>query len=109
MKGLGGKKFLKKGRLGKEEKSLKAKVNEHEQELADKLGGRRQPVSGATDAHKGDVKLEHFLLDSKETSTNSIIISGKDLTKITREADGERLVPGLILTIGGIPDTVSKE
>ena len=77
--------------------------------MADKLGGRRQPASGATDAHKGDVKLKHFLLDSKETSTNSIIISGKDLTKITREADGERLVPGLILTIGGIPDTVSKE
>jgi len=94
MKGLGGHKFPKKGKMGKDEKSLKAKVNEHEKKLAEKLGGRAQPASGAMEAHKGDIKLENFLLDSKETSTNSLIISAKDLTKITIEADGEALIPG---------------
>lgn len=109
MKGLGGKKFSNKGKMGKDEKSLKARVNDHEKELAKKLGGRAQPASGAMEAHKGDVKLKNFLLDSKETSTNSLIISARDLTKITIEADGEALIPGLILTIDTVPDTVSKE
>jgi hypothetical protein len=96
-------------KLGRSAPSLKSRVNDHEAEIAEALGGRRQPNSGATAAHKGDVKLRHFLLDSKETDAATMILQGKDLTKITREADGERLKPGLVITIRQVPDTVAKE
>jgi len=91
-------KKLARGPLGpKKPGSLKAKANETEAELADRLNGHRQPCSGAIVGHKGDVKLEHFLLDSKETGGSTILVSRKDLVKITREATGERLEPGLVL------------
>lgn len=93
----------------KKNKSLKARVNEHEKALAEKLGGIRQPNSGALHHRKGDIKLKDFLLDSKETEGGLLQVSAKDLTKITRESDGEGLAPGLILTFGKIPSTVSNE
>ena len=55
--------------------SLKEKVNTHEQELADKLEGRRQPNSGALDQHKGGIKLDNFLLDSKDTESSGLLIT----------------------------------
>lgn len=97
------------GALGGASTSLKARVNEHEHVLADKLGGVRQLNSGALDAHKGDIKTEHFLLDSKETGANAIIISGTSLTKITREATGEGKFPGIVITVGCVPPTVESE
>lgn len=103
-----GKKVPTESKFGKSLKG-KAAVNEHEKELADKLGGRRQPLSGALEAHKGDIKTEHFLFDSKETVHNSIIVQGADLVKITREARGEGKHPALVLTIGTMPATVEKE
>lgn len=107
---LGGHKSPGSSPLGsKKRQSAKAQVNDHERELAEKLDGRRQPLSGALDGHKGDIKLEAFLFDSKETKSGSILLTGKDLTKITREADGERRLPGLVVTIEQVPDTVSKE
>jgi len=91
------------------QKTRKERVNDHEQDLADRLGGMRQPNSGALVQHKGDVILEKFLLDSKETEAAVINVTGHDLTKITREADGERKLPGLVLTIRRVPATVEKE
>ena len=93
----------------KKSKSRKTKVNDHEQDLADRLGGRRQPASGALPQHKGDIKLDKFLLDSKETEHNSIIVSAEDLTKISREARGEGKHPGLVITIDRVPTTVYNE
>lgn len=90
-------------------KSGKAAVNEHEYELAEKLGGRRQPASGALAAHKGDIKTRDFLFDSKETEATAISVFGTDLTKITREARGEGKHPGLVLTIRGVPSTTDSE
>lgn len=87
----------------------KAKINQHEQDLADRLGGIRQPASGAMPAHKGDIKLDNFLLDSKETVGSTILVNGKDLTKITREAAGEGKDPGLILKVDRVPYTTEKE
>lgn len=95
--------------LGRAKKPMKSQVNEHERELADKLGGRRQLASGAFDGHKGDIRLDKFLIDSKETVGGSIIVSGKDLTKITREAEQDARAPGLVLTIAQVPSTVEKE
>ena len=106
---LGGHKRPKTTRVGSEPRSKKARTLEHEQSIADRLGGKRQPASGAMLGHKGDVKLTDFLLDSKETVHASIIISGKDLTKITREADGEGKIPGLVITIERVPRTVATE
>lgn len=94
---------------GKKGSSRKRRVNEHEEELADKLGGYRQPQSGAFAAFKGDIKLEDFLLDSKETEHSSIIVSYKDIVKITREAHQAGKMPGLVLTIKKMPPTIPTE
>jgi hypothetical protein len=91
------------------QKSMKARVNQHEKDLAVELGGFRQPASGAFEGMKGDIKLDTFLLDSKETETGTLILSVKELTKITREARECGREPGLIVTIHRLPVTVSKE
>jgi hypothetical protein len=97
------------GSLGsKKNKSLKAQVNVHEQELAAKLGGYRQPLSGALEGHKGDIKLDHFLLDSKETSGELLSIGKKDILKITKEAMGERKEPALVLTWNSIKEAPNE-
>lgn len=83
----------------KKRESQKAQVNKHEKEIAKKLGGFRTPNSGAFGGMKGDIKLEKFLLDSKETKESSIKISGLDLTKISREANAAHKIPGLYLTV----------
>lgn len=98
-------------KLGSDKKraSLKERVNDHERELAENLGGVRQPNSGATAGRKGDVLLESFLLDSKETASATLNVHSADLIKITREAEEISRIPGLVLTVGGVPATVSRE
>lgn len=96
-------------RSKKTREGLKAKTLRHEKELAVLLDGHTQPASGAMAANKGDVKLKHFLLDSKQTDGGVILVDGKMLTKITRESDGEKKKPGLVLTIEQLPSTVEKE
>ena len=91
------------------QKSMKARVNKHEKDLADDLGGYRQPASGALEGMKGDIRLDTFLLDSKETETGTLILSVKEFTKITREARECGREPGLIATLHKLPVTVSKE
>jgi len=92
----------------KRRNSVKARANQHEKDLADKLGGLRQPMSGALAHRKGDIKLDDWLLDSKQTDANTILVTTKDLTKITEESTGEGLLPGLILTLK-TPIHVSSE
>jgi hypothetical protein len=94
---------------------VKALANANEQDIANTLGGTRQPLSGALPGRKGDVEtgtgiwgLDRFLFDSKETAGSSLLIDGKMLTKITREATGEMKEPGLVLTINKIPATTPK-
>ena len=98
-----------KSKMGKPAESLKAKTLRHEKESAAKLGGRAQPRSGASPMHKGDIKLNDFLIDQKQTTGSSILVHGKDLTKITREADGEGRTPALLLKLESMPKTVSGE
>ena len=93
----------------KKNKSVKSKANEHEKVLAKKLNGVRQPCSGAFGGHKGDIKLKHFLLDSKETEAAMINVYGKDLTKITREAMGEGKYPAIVLTVKQVADITEEE
>jgi len=96
-------------KLGRGPESVKAKANKTEAKLAERLGGKRQPASGAVAGHKGDVKLEHFLLDSKETSGGSIMVSRADVVKITREATGENKQPALVFTFHTIADSTPRE
>jgi hypothetical protein len=96
-------------KLGKSQPtSRKAKELDREKAIAKKLGGRAQPASGAG-IHKGDVKLENFLLDSKACETNSLILPIKDVVRAVRDADGEGLVPALYITLEKVPDTVPTE
>jgi len=104
---IGGKKFRETG---------KAAINRNEARLAEGVGGIRQPASGALPHRKGDVVIDdtifstnRFLFDSKQTEGSTIIISGKDLTKICREASGESKEPGLLVTIAKVADTTPTE
>ena len=98
------------GQLGsKKLKTLKARVNAHEQDLADRLEGVRQPLSGAILGSKGDIKLDRFLLDSKETNADTLGVSRTDIVKINREACGERKEPGLVLTWNRMAEGCPKE
>lgn len=94
--------------LGKTQ-SVKSRVNRHEKALADKLEGFRQPASGALAGHKGDIKLDDFLLDSKETDAGALGITSRDIVKICREAFGEGKDPALVLTWNKIAETVPSE
>ena len=96
------------GSSKKRKTSVKALANAHEKELADKLGGIRQPASGAIPGFKGDIKVDNFLLDSKQTTNNSIVVSTRDLTKISEEAQQEGRLPGLVLTLS-TPIHISRE
>lgn len=96
---LGGKKKHKEG---------KAKTLQTEADLAHRLEGKVQPKSGAGPFHKGDVKLDDFLLDSKETEAQRITLHAADFVKITREARGEHLTPAIAIIIHRMNPTVSK-
>lgn len=87
----------------------KRTVKEHELELAKKLGGKRQIASGAIDGYKGDVKLDDFLLDSKETDGDEIRVDRTMIMKISREALGNNREPGLVLTWNKLAVGIPKE
>jgi len=93
----------------KSTKSVKQIANETEARLAKDLGGRTVPASGALDGAKGDVSTADFLIDSKQTGAASIIVSAKQLNKITKEAREANRKPALKLQLEGIQLGVAKE
>jgi hypothetical protein len=91
-------------------KARQTQIVGHEQDIADRIpGGERQPASGALPHKKGDVKLEHFVLDSKETRGAVLTVASPDLTKIVRQAGEQGKLPGIVLTVGRVPATVPRE
>lgn len=97
----------------KKREATKTQVARHEKEMAELLGGHAQPASGATPGKKGDIvlgdgllTLDRFLLESKETTAGSILIDGRVLTKISREAMEVSRTPGLVITIEKLPSSV---
>ena len=68
----------------------------HELQLAKRVGGRRQPGSGAFSGHKGDVKSKDFLFEHKETVAFQYILKARELAKIQKEADGEGKDPAFV-------------
>lgn len=80
-------------------RTKKLEAMDRERDFAKELGGVAQPGSGGGDYHKGDVKLPDFLLDSKQTDANSILVTASVLAKISAEARQMQKDPGLILTL----------
>lgn len=83
-----------------------------EDRVAKKLGGRRQPGSGASPYAKGDVKQpsgvefspDRFLIECKQTEKKSLRVQGQWLSKITREAMAAGKEPALEFEIQGYED-----
>ena len=69
----------------------------NEYRLARRLGGKQQPASGAIAGYKGDVILDDFLLDLKETEAMSISVRVADLQKIQKEAEGSGREPAVVI------------
>ena len=86
-------------------KDRKVKYNEGEKNLATKLGGRRQPGSGAIDGFKGDVITREFLIDQKTTEHSSFRITGGVLNKITYEARQAGKHPAIEIELCVAPST----
>lgn len=100
-------KELEGGKLGSE-KSKKRKYLDSEKDTAEKLGGRAVPASGAG-IRKGDISLDNFLIEQKETSLNSLMVTRDWLVKIDREAYGEGKIPALLLKFEKIAAGVPNE
>lgn len=66
--------------------NVKKQSQKNEKTIANKLGGITTPGSGAFTGHKGDIKLDKFLLELKETNNLSISILADHLMKIRKEA-----------------------
>lgn len=81
-----------------ERSAQKLRANKLETWLAEELGGRRVKQSGALDCWKGDVELDEYLIDSKNTIKSSIPLKALDLAKIHREAREANRTGHLILT-----------
>lgn len=84
----------------KNHKSYREQATVTEDHIAKSLGGKRIPNSGAMDGAKGDVKTKDFLIDSKETGANSIVVSASQLNKISKEAREAGKSPALVITLG---------
>ena len=76
------------------------KAAQQEKGLVRRLGGRRQPASGATPWRKHDVRQEDFLIEAKRTDRGSYSIKAKDWEVLRRNAllDGRR--PMLAIELG---------
>lgn len=97
------------GRIGSD-KNNKKEAQKREVKLAKELGGRATPNSGATDAAKGDISFDKYLLDDKFTNKPAYSVTVPTLSKITREAYAVGKDPLLSINIrkgiaNGYPDT----
>jgi hypothetical protein len=60
-----------------------------EDSIAERLGGRRQPGSGAIEGVKGDVKVEgKYRIEAKHTKQKSYRVTREELNKIRGECEG---------------------
>jgi len=57
-----------------------------EKSLAQRLGGRLTPGSGAIAGAKGDVKVEEFLVENKSSMSDSFSVKKAHLHKVYQEA-----------------------
>ena len=85
--------FTKDGRL----------CDEHEDRVAKKMKGKKQPASGAQLLHKGDVLSGNFLVEAKTSGKKSIRVNQAWLEKISNEAAQTNKIPVLALGFPNMP------
>ena len=85
-----------------DEESVKSKANKNEKRLAKKLGGRRQPASGAIDGYKGDIITKEYLYDDKSTKHFSLPLKFEMLQKLAKEAIDSHREPVLAVTFDSV-------
>jgi hypothetical protein len=68
-----------------------------EKRAGTRLGGRLQPGSGCSPNNKGDIKTDHFLVESKSTINGSLSLKHEWLRKISGEAIAISREPALIV------------
>jgi len=72
-----------------------------EDRIAEAVGGKRVPGSGASQYAKGDVSEDDFLIECKLTEAGSLRVTQKWLEKITAEAEAQDKMPALAIEIQG--------
>lgn len=68
-----------------------------EKRAARRLGGRQTPASGALSGAKGDIRKGQFLIESKATKHNSLVVQLEWLDKISKEALDAGQTPALLI------------
>lgn len=87
------------GRIGKSGRKA-------EKRTVKRLGAKEQLASGATAGLKGDMALEHALIENKSTVNASFSVKHAHLAKIAREAAADGKAPALAFQFthpNGIP------
>lgn len=74
---------------------------DQEDKFANKVGGKRQPGSGASQYAKGDVDAPDFLYECKQTIHASLSVKMKWLEKISEESLALHKDPALQIEIKG--------
>jgi hypothetical protein len=82
---------------------------DYEAELADRLGGKAQPASGAGPRWKLDLKLGSLLFSAKHTEHESYRLKAEDLREAlagTQGPGGRGEIPAMAIRMAGFPDDV---
>lgn len=75
---------------------------QQEEEVARKLGGKRQPASGAMPHAKGDVLTTRELVDCK-TSKSTLSLGASDIVKHVQAAHRKGLIPIFDMEVRSLP------
>jgi hypothetical protein len=77
--------------------------------IAEDIGGRRTPCSGALSGAKGDVESKKFLVDAKRTDKRSFVLSERVLAKVDKEALAYGKIPALVVRFTNFRFGVTNE
>ena len=89
--------------------STKHTQKKQERSIAALIGGRRTPLSGASDYAKGDAKGKVYLAEAKETAKGSYSLKQAILAKIDQEAMAQDRYPMLTVRFLNMPPLASKD
>jgi hypothetical protein len=87
------------------------KSRKQEERVAKRVGGRRQPASGAlpVPSLKGDIREDRFLIEAKRTDAKSLSIKSEWLMKIESQAEAVGKLPAVSIEIAGTLPMAEKD
>ena len=87
------------------------KAPSRQEKATEKIGGRRQPGSGAGPRHKGDSRFDgaSLLMECKTTAAASFRVSEVVMAKITRQALAVGKDPAIEIEIRGVTDPLCSK